>query len=157
LRRGYEEYPLLTKEISQVPSAHMPTFWQTVMTGEPYPIRCIVIFGSNAHEIYTNLGYVRNALRKPEFLAVCDMFLTPTAKLADIGLPASSWLERDNIITTYQADLRHVLIEQKAVDEIGESKNDMDICIQLAKRFGLEGRFPRIPRASWTTFSRLAR
>ena len=146
LRSGYREYPLLTQELSRVPSSHMPTFWQTVMTGEPYPVKCITVFGSNPVDIYTNAGYVQEALKKLEFLAVCDIFLTPTAQLADIILPASTWLERDNIISTYQADLRNVLLMQKAVPEVGNAKSDVEICAELARLCGIGDRFYRTTR-----------
>ncbi len=47
-RCGYDEFPLLTQEYSPVPCAHMPTLWQQVLSGDPYPIRCAMIFGSKA-------------------------------------------------------------------------------------------------------------
>lgn len=140
LRCGYDAFPLLTQELSPVPTAHMPTLWEQVLSGEPYPIPCAVIFGSNAKVIYTNADRVEEALSKLEFLAVCDLFLTPTAKMADIVLPASSWLERDNLISSFQSDATHTLFQQK-LEQIGESKNDVDIIIALAERLGISEHF----------------
>jgi len=136
LRCGYDKFPLLTQELSPVPTMHMPTFWEQVLSGKPYPIPCAVIFGSNARLMYSNADLVNEALSKFEFLAVCDLFLTPTAQAADIVLPASSWLERNNVISNFQSDNTHTMFQQ-AVEQIGESRNDVDIVIDLAKRLGL--------------------
>lgn len=140
LRIGYDEFPLLTQELSPVPCAHMPSLWQTIISGEPYPIKCATIFGSNAAVSYTNSNKVKEALSHLEFLAVCDIFMTPTAKMADIVLPASTWLERNNVISSFQSNNTHTLIQQKAIT-IGEAKSDVDIIIELAKRLGLEEHF----------------
>ena len=140
LRAGYYQFPLLTQDYSPVPCMHMPTFWQQVLSGKPYKIPCILIFGSNAAVNYTNTSIVQKALCKVEFLAVSDLFMTPTCKYADIVLPASSWLERNNVISSFQTDNENTLFQQKIV-QIGESKNDVDIICQLAKRLGLEKDF----------------
>lgn len=140
LKIGYEEYPLLTRELSPVPCAHMPSLWQTIISGEPYPIKCATIFGSNAIVSYTNSNIVKEAISHLEFLAVCDIFMTPTAEMADIVLPASTWLERNNVISSFQSDNCHTLIQQKATT-VGEAKHDVDIIIELAKRLGLEEHF----------------
>jgi len=139
-RCGYEEFPLLTQELSPVPTMHMPTFWEQVISGDPYPIPCGIIFGSNAKLIYTNSNVVEKALEKFEFLAVCDLFMTPTAKMADIVLPASSWLERNNVISTFQADMTNTIFQQK-VEQIADSKDDTDIVMELARRLGVSEHF----------------
>lgn len=136
LRSGYDKYPLLTQEFSGVPSDHMPSFWEQVISKDPYPIPCALIFGSNAMISYTNAGAVENALKEFEFLAVSDLFLTPTAKMADIVFPASSWLERKNVISSFQTSNTCTLIQQK-VTSLGESWDDTDIVCELAKRLGV--------------------
>jgi anaerobic selenocysteine-containing dehydrogenase len=136
LRRGYDEFPLLCGKLSPVPSNHMPTLWETIATGEPYPIKAALIFGSNAMVSYSNVKRVEEAIHKLDFLAVCDLFLTPTAALADIVLPASSWLERDNMISSFQTSYTYTIVQQKAVT-VGEARSDVDICIDLANRLGL--------------------
>lgn len=136
-RRGYDRFPLLCGELSSVPSAHMPTLWQTILTGEPYPVKAALIFGSNAAVSYTNTNLVTKAMEQLEFIAVCDIFLTPTARMADIVLPASSWLERDNVISSFQTSLDHSVIQRKCSDPIGESRSDVDIVCDLARRMGL--------------------
>jgi anaerobic selenocysteine-containing dehydrogenase len=140
LRCGYEEYPLLTRPPSTIPTAHMPTLWRQVISGEPYPIKAALIFGSNAIVSYTNSDEVEKALSKLEFIAVSDLYLTPTAKYADIVLPVSSWLERHNILSNFQTDNTHTLFQQPAT-HIEGSKSDIDLIIELAKRLGFADQF----------------
>lgn len=147
LRCGYDRFPLLTQELSPVPTAHMPTLWEQVITGDPYPIPCAVIFGSNAAVSYTNAGLVEEALSKLEFLAVADIFMTPTAKYADIVFPASSWLERDNMISSFQTSNTYTIFQQKAADPIDEARSDIEIIIALAQRLGLADQFWENPQA----------
>lgn len=146
LRRGYDRFPLLCGELSPVPSAHMPSLWETIATGEPYPIKAALIFGSNAAISYTNSGRIAEALGRLEFIAVADLFLTPTARYADIVLPASSWLERDNIISSFQTSLEHTVIQQSCAT-IGEARADVDIICDLARRLGLGELFWKDARA----------
>lgn len=143
LRRGYDRFPLLCGPVSSVPCAHMPTLWETIDTGEPYPVKAALIFGSNAAVSYTNTPAVERALGKLEFLAVCDLFLTPTAEWADIVLPASSWLERDNVISSFQTSLEHTVLQRKVVPPVGESRSDVDIVCDLARRLGVGDLFWR--------------
>jgi len=139
-RRGYDRFPLLCGELSSVPSAHMPTLWETILTGEPYPVKAALIFGSNAAVSYTNSNLISRAMDKLEFTVVCDMFMTPTAEKADIVLPASSWLERDNVISSFQTSLEHTVIQQKCAT-VGEARSDVDIICDLARRLGLGNLF----------------
>lgn len=135
-RRGYEKFPLLCGELSPVPSAHMPTLWSTIRSGAPYEVKAALIFGSNAVLSYSNSKAVTSAMEKLEFIAVCDMFMTSTAEMADIVLPASSWLERDNVISSFQTSTEHTVIQQKC-ESIGQSRSDVDIICDLARKLGL--------------------
>jgi len=140
LRRGFDEFPLLCDTLSPVPTAHMPTLWETVASDAPYPVKAALIFGSNALISYSNTPRVEAAMRKLEFIAVCDLFMTPTAQMADIVLPASSWLERDNLISSFQVCPTYTIAQQKAV-ELAEARSDVDIVCDLAGKLGLADHF----------------
>ena len=56
--------------------------------------------------------------------------MTPTAQMADIVVPASSWLERDNLISSFQVCPTYTIAEQKAV-EVAEARSDVDIAAPL--------------------------
>lgn len=140
LRRGFDEFPLLCDTLSPVPTAHMPTLWETIATDNPYPVKAALIFGSNALISYSNTPRVEEAMQKLEFIAVCDLFMTPTAQMADIVLPASSWLERDNLISSFQVCPTYTIAQQKAV-EVAEARSDVDIVCDLARKLGLSNHF----------------
>ena len=140
MRRGFDEFPLLCDKLSPVPTAHMPTLWETIATDKPYPVKAALIFGSNALISYSNANRVKEAMEKLEFIAVCDLFMTPTAEMADIVLPASSWLERDNLISSFQVCPTYTIAQQKAV-ELAEARSDVDIVCDLAKKLGLAEHF----------------
>jgi anaerobic selenocysteine-containing dehydrogenase len=140
LRRGFDEFPLLCDRVSPVPTAHMPSLWETIATGKPYPVKAALIFGSNALISYSNANRVKEAMAELDFIAVCDLFMTPTAEIADIVLPASSWLERDNMISSFQVCPTHTIAQQKTV-ELPEARSDVDIVCDLAKKLGLGEHF----------------
>ncbi len=155
LRIGYEEFPLLCGKLASVPyapvpGAHMPGLWETIATGKPYPVKAAVIFGSNAVVSYSNPGRVREAMKELDFIVVADLFLTPTAEQADIVLPASSWLERDNIISSFQASYTYTYLEQKAV-QLPQARSDVEIIIELANRLGIGEHFWRDPEDFYDT------
>jgi anaerobic selenocysteine-containing dehydrogenase len=140
LRRGMDEFPLLCDILSPVPTAHMPSLWETIATGGPYPVKAAIIFGSNALISYSNTHRVKEAMEKLEFIAVSDLFMTPTARMADIVLPASSWLERDNLISSFQVSPTYTIAQQKSV-ELPEARSDVDVVCDLAKKLGLAEHF----------------
>ncbi len=136
LRRGYDEFPFLCTDLSRVASAHMPMLWETIATEKPYPVKAALIFGANAMISYSNANRIKEALHNLDFLVVADLFMTPTAELADIVLPASSWLERDNVISAFQASTTYTIAQQKVVS-FEEARSDVDIICALAEKLGL--------------------
>jgi len=73
---------------------------------------------------------------KLDFVVCADLFMTPTAELADIVLPAASWPELDEIAGLPTVAANVVLAQQKAV-RIGECKSDEEIFVELARRMKL--------------------
>ena len=69
-----------------------------IIEENPYAIRAAYIQGGNPLLSYSNARRVMEAFKKLEFVAVADMFMTPTAAFADIVLPAASYLEFDSIV-----------------------------------------------------------
>jgi anaerobic selenocysteine-containing dehydrogenase len=122
------------------PPVHPPFFWESIVTGKPYRVRGLWIIGSNPLLTHTNSLTAERALREfLEFTVVSDMFLTPTAQLADIVLPAASWLETDDVVNLHKI---WCVLARKKVAQIGEAKDDKEAIIQLARRLGLTEAFP---------------
>jgi anaerobic selenocysteine-containing dehydrogenase len=76
---------------------------------------------------------LKDILNKLEFLVVQDIFLTETAKLADVVLPACSWAEKSGTVTSLERRLQQV---SRAEEPLGESRPDWDIIQTLARKMG---------------------
>jgi anaerobic selenocysteine-containing dehydrogenase len=111
---------------------------KAILQGDPYPIRAVFIQGANPLTTYSNAQQTYEALNKLDFLVAVDMFMTPTAALADIVLPVASYLEFDNVVAPSCYLTAQV---QQKVTEIGECRSDYEIINGLAKRLGLEHYF----------------
>ena len=111
---------------------------RAILEEKPYPVRNMFIHASNPLLTFDDSRRTYDALKKLEFLAVSDLFMTPTAALADIVLPAATYLEYDSIsITPYYPAAQ---IQQKAAS-IGQCRSDFEIVNGLAKHLGLEEYF----------------
>ena len=108
--------------------------WDAILKKEPYPIKVGYLVGTNPVVSRANAREVYDALKSLDFLAVSDFFLTPTAELADVFLPAGTWLEQDHVADNWKFH-GYVLARQKVV-EIGECWQDHKIFMELGKRMG---------------------
>jgi len=99
-------------------------------------VKGMVIMGENPMVTDPDVNHVKEALENLEFLVVFDMFLSETAQLADVVLPACSYAEKDG---TYTNTERRILRVRKAIEPLGESKPDWWIIGELAKRLGYDG------------------
>lgn len=126
------KYPL-------APGVHQPTLWKSIVTGDPYRIRGLWIVGSNPLASASNPRTVERALRLMEYTVVSDLFLTPTAQYADLVLPASTWLEQDDVVNYLKL---WCVTARKKVAQVGNTKDDRDVILELAPRLGLTDAFP---------------
>ena len=99
-------------------------------------LKGMVILGENPMLSDPDINHVRESLSALDLLVVIDIFLSETAALADVVLPAASWAERDG---TFTATDRRVQRIRKAIEPIGESRPDWEIICDIAKRLGAHG------------------
>src|SRR5690242_11228816 len=92
------------------------------------------IMGENPAMSDPDVQHARQALSELDHLVVQDIFLTETAKYADVVLPASAWPEKDGTATNTN---RQVQIGRKALPLPGQAREDWRIVTDLAKRLGL--------------------
>jgi predicted molibdopterin-dependent oxidoreductase YjgC len=97
-------------------------------------VRGVFIMGENTVISDPNTNHAQTALEAADFIVVQDIFLTDTAKLADIVLPAATFAESDGTFTNSERRVQRV---RPAIDPIGESRTDVDIMLDLMKRFGI--------------------
>ena len=106
-----------------------------MLAEDPYRIKSVYVHASNPLLTYTHASRTYQAFRRLNFLAVADFFMTPTAALADIVLPAATFLEFDNVVAPPYYP--YAQIQQQAVAPVGECRSDLDITRELAVRLGL--------------------
>jgi anaerobic selenocysteine-containing dehydrogenase len=108
--------------------------WDAILEEEPYPVKMLFFISSNPVLTRGNAREVYRALEAVEFMAVADFFMTPTAELADIVLPAATWLEMDYIGDFWK---RHgYILPRRKILQIGECRSDHEMLNDLAHRVG---------------------
>jgi len=135
-RLGADRFKLLGGEGADLPAAHIPTLLQAMREGKPYPVKAFLVFGNNTLTTYANSKLVYESLMKLDFMLCADLFMTPTAELADIVLPAASWPELDQVAGLPTVAANVVLANQRAVRTF-ECKSDEEIFVELARRMKL--------------------
>jgi len=106
----------------------------TEIVKEGSPVRGMFIMGENPVLSDPNVAKAEEWVRRLEFLAVQDLFLTETARWADVVLPGSSFAEKEG---TYVNTDRHIQLADAAVPLPGNARLDLDILIELSGRLGL--------------------
>jgi formate dehydrogenase major subunit/formate dehydrogenase alpha subunit len=96
-------------------------------------VKAMYIMGENPVITDPNMHHTIEALRNLDFLVVQDIFLTETAELADVVLPAACSFEKDGTFTNTE---RRVQRGRKAVDPPGEARDDLSIIMNLSKLLG---------------------
>lgn len=129
-RVGAARYPVWARLITQCQSSDLP---RQILEGTPYPIRGIYAHGMN-HRIFPDPHRTEAALQKLDFFADVDLFLTDTAKFADIVLPACTSYEREEF-KVYPGGWGEYY--KPAVAPLGSSKPDCTILKELAEQMHL--------------------
>lgn len=137
-RIGSDQFKLLSGHRAAMPSAHIPGLFKAMRTGDPYRIRALLVFGGNPMLTVANTREVYESLLKLDLFVVTDMFMTPTAALADYILPAAFWPEV-NQITEMPLVAGNAVIAQQKVVQVGECRQDEEIMNDLARRLNLPG------------------
>ncbi len=128
-------------------------------------IQGLYIMGENPMVSDPDLGHVKQALEKLDFLVVQDIFLTETAQLADVVLPVASFAEKQGTFTNTE---RRSLWVEKAVPAPGEARIDWEIIRDVSTRMGYKMEYScikdiidevnkMVPQYAGITFDRLMR
>jgi formate dehydrogenase alpha subunit len=96
-------------------------------------LKGMLIIGENPASSFPRPSLVRKALESLEFLVAADIFLTETARLADIVLPSASFAEKEGTFTNFEGRIQPV---RKAIEPIGECLPDWKIILRLSKEMG---------------------
>ena len=132
-------YPIFDKftgETSAMPVA------DAIITGEPYPVKALIVQGCNPALTWPDSNKVRQAFRRLDLLVVSDLFMTETAKLADFFLPATAFPERKIIKDYFYEGLPLITLSNKVVEPPADCLDDWQIWCELGKRMGYADYFP---------------
>jgi anaerobic selenocysteine-containing dehydrogenase len=119
-------------------------FYRAVLEDTPYPVRGLIGFGANLLLAHGDPVRGRAALVALDFYAHTDLFMTPTAALADIVLPVASCFEREALKIGFEISAEaqsRVQLRQAIVAPPGEARSDTDVIFDLAARLGLGDHF----------------
>ncbi len=128
-------------KVTEVPEA--------MMSGK---VRALFIDGENPMMSDPNTKHFGEALEKLDLLVVADLFMTETARRADIVLPAAGWGEKDGTFTNTERRVQRV---RPAVEPPGEAKPDWWIFKNLADRMGYAGMAYEKPQDIWDELRRV--
>lgn len=129
----FDRYEKIWKvKLPRRPGKPATEVWDNILEGD---IRGLYVFGEDPAIADANIGHAQKALRKIDFLVVQDIFLTDTAKLADVVLPAACFAEKDGTFTSTERRVQRV---RKAVEPPGKAKPDWQIFCELSQKMGYE-------------------
>ena len=136
MRWGGSQFPLLN-------GSHASLVNRAIAEGE-LPVQALLVVGHNFVCSGEDTRLLYRTIERIPFIVVFDLFMNPTSAMADIFLPVSTWLERDQI--NGQHFRFAIQCRQRAIEPLGEARSDEEIFLDLAKRLGLEEHFP------WPTY-----
>jgi anaerobic dimethyl sulfoxide reductase subunit A len=106
--------------------------------GYPADIKMIYSAGGDLFNQCPNANKMASSLDGVELIVVQDHFLTPTARHADIVLPATTFWERNDVHTPWAGAGHYAIYMKQAIQPMYECRNDIDIFADLARRVGIE-------------------
>ena len=110
----------------------------TEIVAKGSPVKGMYIFGENPVLSDPDVAHAEHWFHHLEFLAVQDLFLTETARYADVVLPGSSFAEKDGTFVNTERRIQRV---RKACDPPGGARPDLDVLVELSSRIGLPAPF----------------
>ena len=125
--------------VDSIPEKPGLTLVEIVNAAASGEIGALYIVGENPMVSDPDLHHVRESLEKLDFLVVQDIFLTETAQLADVVLPAASFAEKEGTFTNTERRVQRV---RKAVEPPGEARADWQIICDIASRMGYAMNYP---------------
>ena len=133
---GVKERPMYYgRDSLTIAQSYPPAFIDMLLTREPYKIK-VLISASDPAMGMQDSRKVREALRNVDFFVDIDFFISPTASIADILLPAATYLERDLVWSCHYYNF--FCVSGKAIEPVEECRSEADIWIELARRLGVE-------------------
>jgi formate dehydrogenase alpha subunit len=136
-------------KLSRQPGMKLTTMFPAAIKGE---IKAMYIMGENPVLTDADALHIREALSKLDFFVFQDLFMNETAAYAHVILPACSYAEKDGTFTNTERRVQRV---RKAIEPIGDSREDCWIVSEIARRMGAKGFDDDTPSRIWDEIARL--
>jgi anaerobic selenocysteine-containing dehydrogenase len=133
------DYPLFNSFIGETTCLAVP---DAVLTEKPYPVKAMIVHGANPAITWPDSSRVKEALGRLDFLVVSDLFMTETAKLADVFLPGVTFWEEDVLKDYRFTGLPLLFLANQVVEPLGECMGNWKIWAELGKKLGYADHFP---------------
>lgn len=117
-------------------------FCDAVLKDDPYPVRAAWFMIDNFGQQMADRNQVVRAMKALDFCVVSDYVLSATADLADLVLPACTYLEKTDLLSSNNFYLQYM---PKVVDPLFESKSDLDAIRMVAEKMGVGKYFDKTP------------
>ena len=145
-RIGAKEFPLLAGPRAPFGLFHTPLLIKAMLTGKPYPVRALIA-ANNLCVSMPNTMEVYEALSRLDLLVVYEIFMTPTAEMADFVLPAATYFEIDELIDRYP---NYITARRKVIEPVGECWDELKITYEIIKKMGLKFTpWPELQEKGW--------
>src|SRR5437763_1957494 len=131
---GLHDQAFLDRYVLGFDEAHLPA---DAAAGYPADIKMVYSVGGDLFNQAPNVAKTLAAAASLEFMVVHDHFITPTARFADIVLPATTFWERNDVHTPWAGAGHYAIFMKQAIEPVGECRNDIDIFADLAGRVGI--------------------
>lgn len=118
---------------SRLPEKAGLTAWEMIEQAKAGNVKGMLIMGENPVRSFPSPQIVREVLASLQLLVVTDMFLTETAKLATVILPAASFAEKDGTFTNFEGREQ---VLRKAIAPVGDSLPEWEIILKLSHQMG---------------------
>ncbi|GIU16536.1 thiosulfate reductase [Shewanella colwelliana] len=118
------------------------TILDATLEAKPYQLKAWVMSRTNPMQTMTDRARVVESLKKLDFVVCCDVYISETAAYADIILPESTYLERDEEIADKSGKNPAYYVRQRVVETIGQTKPSWQIFKELGEEMGLGQFFP---------------
>ncbi len=158
---GYDNHPAFTYRVAEMLKEPTEKVWgypyadivmgcqmanpthvfRAMATGEPYPVKAFITLGNNTLLSYANQHLIHRGLMNQELIVAHELFMTPTAMLADYVLPGDAFTERNHIADSWSWSTR-LALSQQVVEAPEQASSTFQFWRDLAVRFGFGNEFP---------------